>query len=113
MATLRGAPGASEKMAPRIAAGAPFYCVGAYLQSLNFELGQACRLVEYTGELQLQFDRDGSHQPLSFEAFLQEWQAGGKAVALLHRKYLPRFAASGVGSRILAEYPEFVIVEHP
>ena len=113
MATLRGAPGAQAQLAPRIAAGAPFYCVGNYLQSLTFEVGKTCRLVEYTGELQFQFDRDGSQQPLSLETFAREWSATGKGVALIGRKHVAPLEALGAPIHVLAEYPEFVIVEHP
>ncbi len=113
MATLRGAPGAQAQLAPRIAAGAPFYCVGNYLQSLTFEVGKICRLVEYTGELQFQFDKDGSQQPLGLEAFVREWSAGGKGVALVGRQHVAPMEALGARIHVLAEYPEFVIVEHP
>jgi 4-amino-4-deoxy-L-arabinose transferase-like glycosyltransferase len=113
MATTRGVPGAAAVITPRLSAGESFYCVGAYLHSLTFELGRTCTLVEYTGELQLQFDREGRHQPLDFNAFAERWHAEGAGVALLRRTFLPRLAAAGLEARILAEYPDYVIVEHP
>ena len=113
MATLRGAPGAQAQLAPRIAAGAPFYCVGNYLHSLTFEVGKTCRVVAYTGELQFQFEKDGSQQPLSLEAFAREWSDGGRGVALVGRRYMAPLEALGAQAHVLAEYPEFVIVEHP
>jgi len=113
MATTRGAPGAAAVITPRLSPGESFYCVGAYLQSLSFELGRTCTLVEYTGELQLQFDRDGRHQPLDFVTFAARWRAEGAGVALMHRSFLPHLAATQLESRIVAEYPDYVIVEHP
>ncbi|MEN9704447.1 MAG: hypothetical protein RLZZ393_326 [Pseudomonadota bacterium] len=113
MSVLRGAPGAQSLVAPRVAAGAPFYCVGNYLQSLTFEVGAVCRLVEYRGELQFQFEDSAAREPLSLGAFAREWSLGGRGVALVGRPYLAPLAALGVPTRILAEYPEFVILEHP
>jgi 4-amino-4-deoxy-L-arabinose transferase-like glycosyltransferase len=113
MAVVRGTPGAAALVQPRLPAGAPFYCVGAYLQSLTFDLARPCTLVEYTGELQLQFDPDGRHQPLDFEAFAARWRAEPTGMALTHRDQLRRMAASGLQLRTVAEYPDFLIVEHP
>jgi 4-amino-4-deoxy-L-arabinose transferase-like glycosyltransferase len=113
MASIRGTPGASALITPRLAPGASFYCVGAYLQSLTFELGRTCTLVEYTGELQLQFDRDGQHQPLDFAAFAARWRTEAAGIALLHRESLARLQAERLELRVVAEYPDFLIVEHP
>ena len=113
MATTRGAPGAATVIAPRLSPGESFYCIGAYLQSLTFELQRICTLVEYTGELQLQFDRDGRHQPLDFDTFADRWRAEGAGVALMHKNFLPHLAAARLDSQIVAEYPDYVIVEHP
>ena len=113
MATTRGVPGAAAIIASKLSPGESFYCVGAYLQSLTFELGRTCQLVEYTGELQLQFDRAGTSRPQTFEEFAQRWRAEGAGVALLHKKFLPHLTAAGLKSRIVAEYPDYVIVEHP
>ena len=113
MARVRGAPGAAPLMASRLAAGAPFYCVSAYLQSLTFEVGQTCTLVEYTGELEMQFAADAGRQPLSFEEFARRWRDEGAGVALMHRSDLPRLDAAGLARRVLAEYPDFIVVEHP
>ncbi|MEY4761030.1 MAG: hypothetical protein RLZZ200_886, partial [Pseudomonadota bacterium] len=113
MADLRGVPGAQAKMAPRIAAGEPFYCVGTYLHSLSFELGRTCRLVEYRGELQFQFETDRGSEPLGMDAFAREWSERRGGVALVFKQVMPKLEALGVQTRILAEYPEFLIVEHP
>jgi len=113
MASVRGAPGAARLMAPQLAAGAPFYCVSAYLQSLSFEAGRTCTLVEYTGELQLQFATQASQQPLSFQEFARRWREERTGVALLHRSDLARLQVAGLASRVLVGYPDFVIVEHP
>ncbi len=113
MATTRGVPGAAAIMAPKLAPGESFYCVGAYLHSLTFELGRTCQLVEFSGELQLQFDPAGTGRPQTFEEFAQRWRAEGAGVALLHKRFLPHLAAAGLASRIVAEYPDYVIVEHP
>ncbi len=113
MATTRGVPGAAALITPRLSPGESFYCVGAYLQSLTFELGQTCQLVEYTGELQLQFDHGEGHAPQTFAQFAQRWREEGAGVALLHKKYLPHLSDAGLATRIVAEYPDYVIVEHP
>lgn len=113
MATVRGAPGAAALVAPRLAPTEPFYCVGAYLQSLSFELGRTCTLVEYTGELELQFGTPGGDRPATFAEFARRWGAEGSGIALMHQDMLARMAAAGLPRRILKQYPDFVIVEHP
>jgi hypothetical protein len=113
MATTRGVPGAVALINPRLSPGESFYCVGAYLQSLTFELGRTCTLVEYSGELQLQFERDPTHLPLSFAQFSERWRREGEGVALLHKGFLPQLQAAGLNSRIVGRYPDYVIVEHP
>ena len=113
MADHRGAPGAAALMRPHVARGEAFYCVGAYLQSLSFDLERTCTLVEYTGELEIQFERDRGKGPLSFEQFADAWRSGATGVALVHKDFLPRMASAGLGSKIVARYPDFDIVEHP
>jgi 4-amino-4-deoxy-L-arabinose transferase-like glycosyltransferase len=110
LAAARGAPGAAAQLAGRLQPATPFYCVGTYLHVLSFELQRSCVLVEYTGELQVQF---AAGVPLSFEEFVQRWPAQPGAVAIVGSEWLPRLQSAQVPLQILVAYPDHSLVVHP
>jgi hypothetical protein len=110
LAAARGAPGAAAQLAGRIQPATPFYCVGTYLHVLSFQLQRSCTLVEYTGELQVQF---AEGVPLSFDAFAQRWLAQPGAVALVATEWLPRLQQAQLPVQVLVAYPDHSLVVHP
>ena len=110
LAAARGAPGAAAQLAGRLQPATPFYCVGTYLHVLSFELQRSCTLVEYTGELQVQF---ATGVPLGFAEFAQRWRAQAGAVAIVDREWLPRLYAAHLPVQVLVAYPDHSLVVHP
>lgn len=110
LADLRGTPGAPAAVQARLQPQTPFYCVGTYLHVLAFDLRRNCTLVDYTGELQVQFARG---VPLSFEDFARQWQASADAVALVDDHWMARLREAGLPFKVLAGYPSHSIVAHP
>jgi len=110
LAALRGAPGAAVQLQERLQPETPFYCVGTYLHVLAFDLRRDCILVEYTGELQVQF---ASGVPLSLSEFAARWSAASDAVALVDASFLPRMRAAQLPYKVLVEYRDHSIVVHP
>ncbi len=110
LAALRGAPGAAAQLQARLQPETPFYCVGTYLHVLAFDLRRDCILVEYTGELQVQF---ASGVPLSLSEFAARWSAASDAVALVDASFLPRMRAAQLPYKVLVEYHDHSIVVHP
>ena len=110
LAAARGAPGAAAQLAGRMQPATPFYCVGTYLHVLSFQLQRSCTLVEYTGELQVQF---AEGVPLRFDAFAQRWLAQPGAVALVATEWLPRMQQAQLPVQVLVAYPDHSLVVHP
>jgi hypothetical protein len=110
LAALRGAPGAAVQLQERLQPETPFYCVGTYLHVLAFDLRRDCILVEYTGELQVQF---ASGVPLSLSEFAARWSAASDAVALVDASFLLRMRAAQLTYKVLVEYRDHSIVVHP
>ena len=110
LADARGAPGAAAELAVRLQPMTPFYCVGTYLHVLSFQLQRSCTLVEYTGELQVQFS---AGVPLDFAEFSQRWSAQPGAVALVVSEWLPRLQAAHLPVQVLVAYPDHSLVVHP
>jgi len=110
LAAARGVPGAAAQLAGRLQPATPFYCVGTYLHVLSFELQRSCTLVEYAGELQVQFS---AGVPLTFDEFVQRWPAQPGAVAIVASEWLPRLQSARLPLQILAAYPDHSLVVHP
>jgi len=109
---LRARPGLAAAIAPHLARDASFYCIGMYLQALPFDLRRTCKLVEYTGELELKFDPEQRHWLPSIAAFAKQWQQQSSAVAIVSPYLLPSLQAAGVTPRtILREDAVAVIVK--
>jgi hypothetical protein len=110
LAALRGAPGAVMQLQGRLQPETPFYCVGTYLHVLAFDLRRDCILVEYTGELQVQF---ATGVPLSLSEFAAKWSAASDAVALVDASFLPRMSEAQLPYKVLVQYRDHSIVVHP
>ena len=110
LAALRGAPGAVMQLQGRLQPETPFYCVGTYLHVLAFDLRRDCILVEYTGELQVQFS---TGVPLSLAEFAAKWSAASDAVALVDASFLPRMSEAQLPFKVLVQYRDHSIVVHP
>ena len=110
LAAARGTPGAAAQLAGRLQSDTPFYCVGTYLHVLSFAVQRSCTLVEYTGELQVQF---AAGVPMAFADFAQAWAVQPGAVAIVDNELMPRLRATGLSLQVLVTYPEHSLVVHP
>ena len=87
----------------------------AYLQGLPLALESPVPLADHVGELEPQFE----HRPEIREAlfwtrdkFWTEWKSGKRYAALIRRRDLPEFEASGVPARVLASSPKHLLLSN-
>ena len=81
---LRARPGLAGVIAPHLTMDTPLYCVGMYWQTLPFALQRSCSLVEYTGELETQFDQERRHWLPDVASFVEQWKREPSAVAVVN-----------------------------
>lgn len=89
----------------------------AYLQGLPLALEFPVPLADYVGELEPQFEQRPEIREALFwtrEKFWSQWRSGKRYAALVRRRDLPEFQASGVPARVLARSPkQFLLANYP
>ena len=113
LGVLRSRPGVAAEIAPHVGANTAFYCVGMYWQALPFELRKTCKLVQYTGEHELQFDPQRRQWLPELADFLREWQQQPDAVAIVSPEFWPYVEAAGVPARTLLRAHDVTVIVKP
>jgi 4-amino-4-deoxy-L-arabinose transferase-like glycosyltransferase len=94
-------------------AGATVVGYQAYLQGLPLALESPVPVTNYVGELEPQFERRSEIRESLFwtrENFWSQWRSGNRYAALVRRRDLPEFEASGVPARVLASTPKHFLL---
>jgi 4-amino-4-deoxy-L-arabinose transferase-like glycosyltransferase len=87
----------------------------AYLQNLPLALESPIPLANYVGELEPQFERLPEIREALFwtrERFWSQWRSDKRCAALIRRRDLPEFEASGVPARVLASSPKHLLLSN-
>jgi len=113
LGVLRSRPGLAAEIAPHVGANTAVYCVGMYWQALPFELRKTCKLVQYTGEHELQFDPQQRQWLPQLADFLREWQQQPDAVAIVSPQFWPHVEAAGVPARSVLRAPDVTVIVKP
>jgi 4-amino-4-deoxy-L-arabinose transferase-like glycosyltransferase len=92
------------------AAGAPFYQVEMYDQTVPFYLGRTTRLVAFRDELALGIDAEPAKQIPTTAAWASEWQGLALGYAVLPPEIHRTLTAQGIPMRELARDPRRVVV---
>jgi 4-amino-4-deoxy-L-arabinose transferase-like glycosyltransferase len=93
--------------------GLPFYTVESYEQALPFYLRRTVTPVAYQGELAFGMAQAPHQWIPTIAAFRRRWRQDSAALAMLPKRLYPRFRASGLSMRVVAEDPRYVVVEKP
>jgi hypothetical protein len=94
-------------------AGATVVGYQAYLQGLPLALESPVPLTDYVGELEPQFEPRSEVRESLFwtrEKFWSQWRSGNHYAALVRRRDLREFEASGVPARVIASSPKHVLL---
>ena len=110
---VRGRPGLAATIAPHLKADTPFYCVGMYWHALVLSLQRTCTVVEYRGELELEFDTTQAHQLQNLDEFARRWELHRSAVAVAAPRLLPSIAAAGLTHHIIVSDDNVVLLVKP
>jgi 4-amino-4-deoxy-L-arabinose transferase-like glycosyltransferase len=84
-----------------------------YLQGLPLALESPVPLADYVGELEPQFEPRPEIRDSLFwtrEKFWSKWRSGNRYAALIRRRDLPEFEASGATARVLASSPKHLLL---
>jgi len=84
-----------------------------YIQGLPWALKSPVPVADYTGELELRFERDPKVRDSLFwtrEKFWSEWKSGNRVIAVVRGSDLKEFQQAGVPARVLASTPKYVLV---
>ncbi len=100
----------SAQAAAPFAAGAPFYQIEMYDQTVPYYLGRTTRLVAFRNELSLGIDAEPEKQIPTTAAWVSEWRDLAQGYAVLAPELHERFAAEGIPMRMLARDPRRVVV---
>ena len=111
--SLRARPGLAAIIAPHLTSDTPFYCVGMYWQSLPFALQRTCVLVQYTGEIETQFDPQQSHWLPYVANFTEQWRREPSAVAIVNPTLWHDVQSSGIKPRVIVQADNVVVIVKP
>jgi 4-amino-4-deoxy-L-arabinose transferase-like glycosyltransferase len=110
---LRVRPGLAAVIAPYLTADTSFYCVGMYWQSLPFALRRTCTLVQYTGEMEFQFDPERRHWLPAVADFIPQWNGQSAAVAIVSPSVWPYLQTAGLAARTVIHEENVVVIVKP
>jgi len=110
---LRARPGLAGVIAPHLTMDTPLYCVGMYWQTLPFALQRSCSLVEYTGELETQFDREPRHWLPDIASFVEQWKREPSAVAVVNPALWSQVQAAGLNPRTIVQERNVIVIVKP
>ena len=113
LAVLRVKPGLAAAITPHLTADTSLYCVGMYWHTLTFDLQRTCTLVEYVGEIEVQFDAGQRHSLRGITEFLAQWQQEQSAVAIVDPDVWPSLKAGGLTARPVVQDDKVVVIVRP
>jgi 4-amino-4-deoxy-L-arabinose transferase-like glycosyltransferase len=87
-----------------------FYCVGAYVQTVPFELKRTCTPVGYRGELAFGLTLEPGRAVADLPQFLAIWREQSSALAILEPAEYRRLTALGAPMHVIYTAPSFVAV---
>ncbi len=109
----QSAKGLAAILAPQITPDTRIFAVRTYDQSLPFYLQRTVRLVDYIDEFEHGLNMEPRHLVKTLESFAAEWNADGKAIALVHPDTLPALQAMGLPMKTLHADDRRIIVAKP
>ena len=94
-------------------AGAPFYSVQMYEQTLPFYLRRTLTLVDYGDEFTFGLAQEPERSIRTMEEFKKRWRDEPEALAVMTANNYKRLEAEGLPMRVLARDPSRVVVGKP
>jgi len=87
---------------PYIHPGTTLYSVGQLRETILPYLQRTYIMVDHEGELEFGLHAEPGHQSLTFEQFLQQWNASTDAIAFVSPQLWPRYQQRGLSGRVIA-----------
>ena len=102
----------AAKTGPFLAPSTRLYSVEHYEQTYPFYVGRTVQLVSYVDEFELGLKSEPA-AGMALEAFVDEWQRPGEALAIMHPDTFARMKSRGLPMQVVHDDPRRVLVRKP
>ena len=100
----------ARQVAPLLPEGVPFYSVGMYEQTFPYYLRRTLTLVAYQDEFSFGLQQEPWRAVASMDEFVERWQGGNEAFAIMTPQMFERLQASGLPMTVVARDARRIVV---